>query len=830
MPPHSPPSPPTLTYEALRFLLQSAIAKGAVELDVAAVAGDLLGPVRDLLDVDVIAIDDLVVPRIDEREIRLRGEFRLPVGGGRRRAKPAILIQATFTNTDGGLGYTLALVPNEAALDAIAGELRAILDVLPVELGALWVTLSSVKVPSLAIEIPGYEIAAAVIEQGRGYLLRLESNLLEALRLEKHVFAIAERLDPIQLSTQTRIELHVLPMLDLTITRISLDDKRSITVAGDGTITLFGTTLAIKNSELSLSLQSISARIPIQQFVAPFDSALLRSIELLDTHATFTGSLSACAVGMDGRFIVAGSKNSGTFSFAYAVGATKPIPDVFELEANRFTISDAFTIMSGAVVTMPEVIDRLVVLERVYIYYATMEGLKTRSGVRSTYGVRAHADVDVCGYRAYGEIEANQDEFRAAVALSPISLGNVIEISGKGGGTAAGYRGSQVENDGMLFEMDRASKTARADIEVELLGQVAPGVVARLANQSIAFNVPLKLPGLHQLDFGAQLVKDRIALEAEFELEVKVPGEWTYDAFRIRELARVQGHVRIDAGLQTASARVDATVIFGPLKAAIGFEIDPGDLGKVAQRVIAQAVASVTDLLKDATKWLEALAAGVIEFLRDDLPYYIGHTLEHSFNQAGNEAAKALKKAGYEVEKAAGILLKGQKMATDEILDTLKGAESFAEEEIIGHLKRWGKLDDDVSNVAANVGILLLANGVAPDRVIKELGDILKKDAPAVAKTLELLGRPAHEAVQVLKDAGQSAEQAVKWVLETFGKVAEEVLADTLKIVNYPEAVATRAVRDITREVLRAGTNAGNELERGWKRHRPRVKIGGITL
>jgi predicted transcriptional regulator len=812
-----------LTFAALKEEIRAAEVAGALVLDLGLVAGELAGAFADALKITMMRFDSFKLPTITDSEVRVNGVVRLPAG---RQRTFDVGVSCRFFDAGGRIGYTVVAAPLKGAVENLLGDVKKVIDLLPMQIESLWFTMSSVEIPRLTIDIPGKELADALVNKGRGYFFRFESRIIELLELESAVFALAEQTTPLRLSTRLGAALRVPPVLEIEIERISITDEESIVVSGTGKLDFFGAGLSFRG-DLGLSLDGFNFELPIQDFIAPFDKAFFKAIKLRNTVATFEGNLQAYTVGMHGEFVIEGSGHVGKYDVKYAAGGVSSIPDLFELYAEKLTLSDALTVLSGFVVTLPEFLDRLIQLERAYFFYATWPGIKTRSGASSVRGARAYADVNLLGYKAYGDFESTPGGRQGGMLLlDPIRLGNIIEISGAGAGTPRGYQGTRIGKDAIRLEVD--TKSASGDIEVSLFGQAAVSCLAELSDKSLDFMVSADLPKpLDKLDFYASLVKDAVNLKARRSLAIDVKAEWGGGKFQIAKPAQVDATIAIAAGPTTATAEVGADVELGPLRFSLpAFAVDPHDLKNLPELLRKQIVEKTLDLLKDATQWLKMIVEGAIAYVGDRaerLAEDIGRELEFTFKKTGKEAAKALKRAGYEIEKAYNILEQGDLVGLYDIMDTMSDAEAFTEREIIDLFRKIAS-HDDIKFTAHDVGVLLLYNGMPAGKVIKEVQNIVK-DIPVVVEVLGAMRRPIHEVATFLKNSEKTAQEAAELLAKSFYDAQKDVINAGLRVAQYPEQEVSRAVNNVFQEAGRGIENFRDEVRRTWRRYTPRVTI-----
>lgn len=810
-----------ITFVELKQIVDDAQAAGALELDLSTIASELAGFVNNALRIAKLRFETFEVPAITDQELKLAGVIRLPTGPRGRTFD--LDVECCFFDSRGGIGYTVIVAPVPGAVHALFGDLKKVIDLLPMDIESLWLTLSSIELPRVDIDIPGQEVADALISKGQGYLFRFKSELLKLLDLESTVFALLDRAMPFQFSTNLKAALRIPPVIEMVVDRVSVIDAKTITVSGTGKLVFSEVALSFKGA-IGLSLEGFRVEIPVpQSFVAPFDKAFFRGFRLSNTVATFDGTLQVYTVGLRGDFEIEGSQHAGNYDFKYAPGGTASIPDLFELYAERLSLSDAFTVMSGSVVTLPAFLDRLIALERAYGYYATKPGMKTRSGVSSHVGARMHADIDMLGYKAYGEFEAfDGGSCRAVLLLNPIRLGGIIAISGIGAGTPRSYRGTNVGSDAIRLEVD--GQTASGDIKVALFNRASVSCWATMTEESLYFRIDIDLTSpIEDLKFDADLVRDAISLKSALSLAVDIKADWGFGRFHIAKPAQVDARIRITAMPGSATCSVNSNVSLGPLGFSLVLTLDPRELEKLPELLRRQVIEKAIELLKDATEWLQAILDGTIAYVGDqvgELAENIGRELRDTFGKTGKEAAKALKRAGYELEKAYGILEKGQRLSLRDVLDNMCDAEAYAEREIVGFFRRIGATDN-IKFTACEVADLLLHNGMSAGKVIKEVQDMVK-DVPAVAEVLSAIRRPVHEVAEFLKNAGKTAPQAAELLARVFYDAQKDIINAGMQIAKYPGREASRAVDNVFRESGAGIEKVRDEVRRAWRRYAPR--------
>lgn len=811
----------TISFDQLRAEI-AGVTTGTYQLAVGAIADELAAAVQELLGFAALKIEQLRVPEINANRIRLTGAVRLPY---RQGLTVNIAIELLLVRAGSGMDYSFAFAAADKALDVLAGELRTVLDLLPVEVEGLWFTLSSIQREAAQIAIPGRELADVAIARGRGVLFRLKGKLLDLLQLSDTVFYLASLTKPLRFETKLDASASVGNLLTLEVTSIAVNGADSITFVGRAAFKLFDGELVF-DTKLGLTSKGISQDIEVpQEFIAPFNRAMFQPLVFSNTIVRLSGTISSYAVGLTGNFKIKGSPNGGAYLATYATGNNTPFPDLFELDSDRLTLSDAITVMAGVPIALPPFLDRIVTLERTYLYYAVRSGLRTLSDVPSVKGAKAHCNVIVLGYRAYGEFGALADGTGSAkLLLEPIKLGSILQIRGKGTGSPIGYKGTKIGAKAIQLEVDSSSRRAVASLEVALFGQASLGCEGILTEQAIEFAVDVGLPPpLGTTKFKGALTHESVVLAADFRTEVEVDAEWGIGRMKIAKAAQVEGSIKVVAKpTGAASGSCDVRVALGPVSFPFSVSFVPGQIDELPQLIRDEVITRVIAALKQATAWLAALLDGTIKFVEDaaNIAEGIGYELRESFKIVGAEAAVALKKAGYVLKDAVAILEQSDGLALRKVMDVMSGAGAYSERDVIEYFTVIGKMGKP-EHTALMVGEMLLENGLPSKRVIEEVYEIVK-DVPMAAEVLGQLDRPINEVVEFLKETRTTARKAAELLVRAFWEINKEVVAESLKLGRYTVSEASDASENIFRESGHIAEKLRDEARRAWQKYVPR--------
>ena len=802
-----------------------AAGGGAVEIAIGNIAGELASALQDYLGIATLKLQQFRMLEQSEAALRIITTIKLPVPGNSSR-KVDIVVDARFMRAGKDIGYTIVFAISPSAARAMLGDLGHMLSALPLQMNGLWLSLSSDTRGTLRIETPGLELGEAVIEAGRGYMFRLGGRLLKNLKLEQTIFYLTNFPDSLRFTTKTHVVIPIGPLLQFTVQSIAVEGAEAIGFTGEGLFDFFGQKLAFQ-AMIRLTGTGISFGIDLGRFIPQIDQALFRPLTLTRAVASFNGSLTSYAVGVEGDFVIAGSGNTGGFSVKYSTGAPNMIPDLFELESNRLILSDLATLATGFTVTLPPLLDRMIVLEKSYIYFAKQPGLITRCGIASVAGIRAHSNINILGYKTYGEVSAVAgNKIAAKFQFAPIKLGKIIEISGSGQGSPQRFSGHQVGKNAIAIDIDSENRSASASLKVKIFGQNTIDAIGVLTERSLNFIVKSKLPmPLGDSDFAAALEHETVTLTTRASMAVDVKAEWYGGGLVISKAVQVDVGLQIVAKPNSATGRADVRASLGPIKLAFPIDFDPLDMNGLIEQIRNMVKQQILEALKTAVVWLRAVLDGTIEFLRDtrDLAGVIGHELRNTFNQTAKEAAKALRQAGYQINNAYLVLEEGFRASWDNIKDFLQDAGGYAEREVVEWIHKICDVDEPKFTARTIAGIFL-NNGYGMERAIAEVHQMLK-DVKLTAEVIGQLRDSPREVAQFLLKAHVDAKKAAEYIAEGFYRLSKEAVITTLTETGYTAREVTRAVENVWRESGRVIDNIRNELSRTWNRYKPRVTI-----
>jgi hypothetical protein len=809
-----------ITFDQLREAISGA--GQTFELAVTGISTELSRGVQEILGIAALKLDQLSVRELSDARVRFTGVIGIPLGRGRTAD---VWIEARFMRAGSGLDYVLAFAPASEALPALLGDLRRSLDRLPIGVEGLWFTLSSIALDATSLEIPGRALPDVAIESGRSFLFRLKGQLLRALELDKAVFYLGGFEPPIRFKTKIDRSIKLGSLLALEVSSIAVNGADKITFVGKATFRLFDGELLF-DAALELGDTGVAIKIPVpQEFIAPFNQAMFQPLMFSNAEIGLNGTLSNLSVSLGGDFKIKGSGHGGPFFVTYTTGNPPPIPNLFELESDRLTLSDVVTVMTGVPVALPAFLDRLVVLERTYLYYADRTGMPTRSGVPSVAGAKGHGDIVVLGYRGYGEFAVVAGGAGSArLLLAPIKFGRLVEIRGRATGSPQGFRGVRVGANAIQFQLDSQTRKAVASVEVAAFGKASVSVLAEISTTAITFDLAVSLPPpLGTTVFVGSLGRDRIEFAANSRIEIGVDADWGIGRMKIAKAAQADVTIKIAATPTGARGDADVRVTLGPLKFAFGLSFDPGRIDDLPEMIRKEVVNRALAALKDAATWLMALADGTIAFVEDaaDAAFWIAHELRENFKITAEKAAALLKSAGYEFNRAYMIMNEIQSLAIDRVIDAMCGAAAYAEREAVKWVKTILQVDEQ-RFTALMVGEVLLNNGMSPRKVIEEVRDLVK-DVSGAAEVLGKLERPVFEVVDFLQSTQTNATRAAEILVRTFLDIDKAIVKESLKAGGYTVNEATEAAENVFREAGRFAENVRDEARRTWRRFAGRL-------
>ncbi len=810
----------TQRFEELREKVVSSVG-GAVEISVADIARDLDSALVAYLGLASLKFQQFQLLEQGDAAVRIAGSIRLPVGN----RKADLGVDARFTRAGSDIGYTVVLSLGTGAAGAALGDLRQMLDALPVRMENLWLSLSSEARGPMRIETPGLELDDAVIDAGRGYMFRLGGQLLKGLKLDETLFYLANFPDALKFNTRTSITIPIGPLLQFTIRTIAIEGAQAVSLAGEGAFDFFGQKLAFV-ATIRISVSSIALEIDLGRFVPQIDHPFFKPLTLTRAVASIEGTLANYAVGLAGDFVISGSGNTGAFLVKYDTRAPAAVPDLFELESKRLILSDLATIATGVAVTVPPLLDRVIELDNTYLYYARKPGLSTLSGIPSVVGVKAHSNVTILGYKAYGEVVAVADKFAGKFQFAPIKLGNVVEISGSGQGSPRGFSGNAVGKNAIMVEVAADSPGAAASLKVRVFGQSSIDAIGRLNESALAFQVAAKMPApLPDASFSVDLRHEVASLTSRIAMTLDIKADWGGGDFGISKAAQVEVDLAIVATRDGATGRAQVHVSLGPVRLAFPIDFDPLDIASLVKRIRAEAERRVLEALEDAVIWLRAVLDGTIALIGQTgkLAEALGEELRDFFKRSAGDAAAALRQAGYDVNNAYLVLEHAFRAEYEDIRDLLQKAGGYAEEVVVGWL--WEVCKGDAAQFGARtVADLMLRAGYGTERAIVEVQRVLK-DAKLTAEVIGQLTDSPKEVARFLVATGVSVQHAASYLAEGFYRLTQDALKQTLVSSGYAADEAQRAVEQVWRESGRVISDIRDELSRAWDRYRPRVTI-----
>jgi hypothetical protein len=817
------PTQDLLSFEQLRDQIVSA-AGSAVEIGIGQVAGDLASALSNYLGLATLRLQQFRMLEQGEAAVRLASTINLPTVGNPGR-KVDVGVDARFWRAGSGIGYTIVFAISPAAARAMLGDLGRVLDALPVQMNGLWLSLSSDKRGALRIETPGLELEEALVEAGRGYLFRLRGQLLEKLGLDQTVFYLANFPDSLRFETKASVTIPIGSLIQFTIKSISIEGAQAITFSGEGALDFFGQKV-IFLAAIRLTAGAIAFEIDLGRFVPHINHPFFRPLTFTRAVASIEGTLASYAVGVSGDFEIAGSGNGGKFLVKYATGASTPVPDLFELESNQLILSDLATLATGVPIKLPPFLDRVISLKNSYVYYAKVPGLITLSGVPSVTGVKGHSNVSLLGYKAYGEVTAVAGTFAANFQFAPIKLDSILEISGSGKGSPPGYSGNGVGKNAIMVVVDAGNHTAAASLKVRFLGQASIDTIGALNDGSLNFVVKTKLPApLGETSFSVELGHDMASIMASIHMAVGVKADWGWGKFSIANAAQVEADLKIVASTSGATGRADVRASLGPVKLAFPIDFDPLDMAGLVARIQKEVAEQIIKALEDSVMWLRAVLDGTIKFAMEaaQLAEAIGEELRTVFKHTAEQAAAALRTAGYDVNNAYLVLERGFEAGYENLRDLLQEAGGYAEQVVVDWLRDVCKADV-AKFTARTMADIMLRAGYGTDRAIREVQKLLN-DVKVTAEVLGQLIDSPREVARFLMNAKVGVQQAAAYLAEGFYRLTEEALKATLVDTGYAAKEVGQAVGNVWRESGRALGNLRDELGRFWRRYEPRVTV-----
>jgi hypothetical protein len=804
-----------LSFAELKQQVQAAQQTGALALDLAALAPDLGPLLADVLRYAQLQLGALQA-QVSDARVSVRGEWQ--VGSVR------FGVEAQFVAAGSGFETTVVIAPLQNPLQELGGDLRRILLLLPIRPADFWVTLSTLAQPAARIAIEGHEVADAAIAEGRGYLMRFEGPLLKKIGLADTVFSLAERLTTPVFTAKLNQHIRIAgDLIELQLRGLTFASLEQLTITGAGTIRLFGVRLTC-NGDLAFGLGSIGFNANVDAVVSQLDRFFFRGYKLKNSHVSVNGTVESYSVGVSGDFVINGTGHGGSYEAQWSAGNITPIPDLFQLQAARLTPSDALTVMTGVTISLPA-IDQLLTLDGVYMYYALQDGLPTRSHVPSRRFAALHSDVMVLGYRGYAEMAVFENASRLKLLLTPIKLGDVLEISGMGTATPGTYTGTKVKAGGIALEVDTEQKKVAGNLKVRFLRRAEVACAADLRERGMHFELKVALPQpIPELKFEVGVEHERAQMAAGFAVDIGVDDFGVH----IPRLAAVSGTVAFDVTPTSANGKVTAAIKLGPLSLPLSLAVDAKDIERLPKLIEEAVQKLVNDALANAVNWLRVALEGLLRSGTQEIEkrlYQVGKEFARLFHQTPQQAAKALKDAGYAFEQAFWVL--ADNPLTD-LMETFGTAGAYTAEQIVDTLK---KICDHVKPeyVARDVGSLLQQGGMATADVARHVLGIARDVGKAAEALVDC--QTVKEIGDFLHGAGKTTGQAAEILGGAFGDLDKEVTKQAMKAAHFAEQEVEQAVERLWTAGGELVKNLQREFERAWRQYTPRIRIViGIKL
>ncbi len=435
--------------------------------------------------------------------------------------------------------------------------------------------------------------------------------------------------------------------------------------------------------------------------------------------------------------------------FALILGLDGEIPNplllsMFLPELSVAQAIEAFTDQQPA--GLPPVVNNIRASDLMIYWCDAPAGIQLPDGTWAYAGFGFNATLDIYGLRAHGALKIDSHGITGEACIDPVHLHGVIDLTGRGLGTPAAYSGQVTVRPGgpQIKVSTIASPYLDVDWTLVLFSTVSQSVNVVVDNSGFRFDISNAGPNYSSALHCVFDPKGRLELDFSVLLNLDVDLGVVNGAhigrvhladtgLTARLVATVMPNLAITID---GSFLVDGTSYVMPrLSASVAFS----SLSEIPQRIFEQVKDQATTIFAQirtsASTYLELARKGIIAQSDD-----VGKVLRVAYQQTADQAAEAMKAAGYAADQVAG-LLKQAGYGFDEIGTALHLAFNLSPDQLAAVLRSIG---DNVGDVGT---VLKELFGLGPN----ELGPLL-----------QAIGYAAAEVKQFFEELGAEFEEAVK--------------------------------------------------------------------
>lgn len=822
-----------MTYSELQTLISSVEEGKKLVFDLSNLDEQVSNEIDDFINLsEKLHLFNSRINEINERITSFSGEIRL--SGSNVYFETNILL---INNQP--LDYIITIEPNGRWLRKVNSTIKKTLDLLPVDFEETIFIHSSLEIPETTISFDESKIYEVAVNKGNSIATHIKSELLKILNLPDTLFFIEKTEEGIyKIFKDIEFDVDLAGLLKLDAKKININNKDSFSLDCNIELPFLNNAL---DCSVAVTAESYHTRVKIEEEVRLPIQEILKGLNIANIELDFHGSFinpNEYVYGLSGNFAIGEPVTVNTehdfsytalkaneFNLKFNPTSSTYIPVFFQSFVDEISMSKAITLITGSNPNLPRFIDPIK-LYSTYIYYcAPNQQNLLLNGVKAKKGVAISSGINILGLDAYCEYSAIENRTTGNIILEPINIANLVKIEGNAQGTPSTYTGPKIEKGGVqLFFDSQGPIYFNTDLRVNLFDLFDINAGARVQENGLQFYT--------DIDLGIAIVQCNCHLKSINDFRFKTEFEATIIGLNadLGNLGRLSIDldifVKVDFLIKLKSSDGFATVelgfAFNGSSQKINLSLNVKDLKNIERYLKEEIIEFVEDLLLSPLEWLKSIldeaikvAENIIEeakVIAEKLEKEFEKTIEKTIEQS----AKLLKKAGYETEKAARVLLNGFSSTTKDVAKVLMDAKYPVKE-----------ISKALNNLTENT--------------VREIFEVMKNiGAPIeeIAKGLKSVGRELENA---LNELNLTEEQAAA-LLKGLGKTVEEqarILKDVLKIGKGATETALKAVGNVASEVGKAigkifggssGGSGGLHVSTGGSHGGLGVRVGSLKF
>lgn len=580
-------------------------------------------------------------------------------------------------------------------------------------------------------------------------------------------------------------------------------------------------------------------------------------------------------IGFEGGFHVGSAANeiTGADQFALVLEIIEiiPNPQYFSFRLEELSIDEIVVLFTDHPVNLPDFLEEIM-LTNLSFYWAE-EQVTLPDGTVAQPGFAFSGNVDIADvFEAHMALGVNATRgISGEVALSPVHIGSVLSVTGKGPGVALlmqSYTPSggvpavrprpaipSLERNGFWRDDDnvwrddgghawRRTKTefkppetgappteaktwqivppggavgkfnSAADpylfvsLHVSLFETINAEVDAAITKDAFTFQVEIDVSDIAKAELDIKVSKEGMKAHAEFGLHVR--GQLGPLEVKGVDL----GEIDIDAGFDlTLDLEVTEEHFLLEIQGEFEFEGDRLDLPDFKIDVAPKSLSNLPELLLEHLG--ENAGEVFVELLED-----AGEFLEIAAKEGAEIAVKGAEAAAKLADAAAHEVIdvaEAGATAVDKAADELEAeADAFdkkASATLANAERDVSKIDNDAERVVAEVGLKIAEVGEKAVVEIERIGAAIAHEAAHIA---HVVAKIAEEALKIVEKIADEVDKVVHAILDEAKKIADAILDEAKKIVDAIEDEAKKIWDGIKQFAEKVGHALASAAKSAW--------------